>query len=175
MEAEVKALNADIREFKSTHIKGDLGFKIADWNAIYRVSQLEIEDRDVLLDTLREGFQALGIGGSLDWVAAAEGAPQPAAPAPPRRRRGKAQAPSEPVDNPDAFQTGKADGLGGHRDHAARYPNDEILGAAYELGHEAGLRDRHAANGADPTPKRGRGRPRKTTQPDLIDGVGAEA
>jgi hypothetical protein len=72
LEAEVKALNADIREYKTKTIKGDLGFKLADWNAVYRVSQLEVEDRDELLDCVREGFAALGIGGVVDWVEAAE-------------------------------------------------------------------------------------------------------
>jgi len=70
-EREVQALNADIREYKSKHIKGDLGFKLADWNAVYRVSQLEVEDRNELLDCIREGFDALGIGQVVDWVAAA--------------------------------------------------------------------------------------------------------
>ncbi len=70
--AEIKALREELNEYKQKHIKGDLGFKLADFNAIYRVSQLEVEDRDKLLDTLREGFAALGIGGSVDWVAAAE-------------------------------------------------------------------------------------------------------
>jgi hypothetical protein len=73
LEAEVRALNADIREYKTKTIKGDLGFKLADWNAVYRVSQLEVEDRDQLLDCVREGFAALGIGGVVDWVDAAEG------------------------------------------------------------------------------------------------------
>ena len=71
--AEIKALREELSEYKQKHIKGDLGFKLADFNAIYRVSQLEVEDRDKLLDTLREGFAALGIGGSVDWVAASEG------------------------------------------------------------------------------------------------------
>jgi len=71
-EAEAKAINAEINEYKAKTIKGSLGFKIADWNAIYRVSQLEIEDRDTLLETIREGFAALHIGGVMDWVAAAE-------------------------------------------------------------------------------------------------------
>jgi hypothetical protein len=71
-EAEVKAINAEINEYRAKHIKRDLGFKLSDWNAIYRVSQLEIEDRDTLLETIREGFAALNIGGVMDWVAAAE-------------------------------------------------------------------------------------------------------
>jgi len=71
-EAAAKAINAEINEYKAKTIKGSLGFKIADWNAIYRVSQLEIQDRDTLLETIREGFAALHIGGVMDWVAAAE-------------------------------------------------------------------------------------------------------
>jgi hypothetical protein len=192
MEGEVQALNAEIRQFKSTHIKGDLGMKIADWNAVYRVSQLETEDRDQLLDTLREGFEALGIGQSLDWVAAELGEPQPpmangGAAAPPRRRRAKpaetAPDASDPPD-PDAFEQGEADGFAGHRDHAARYPKGEILASAYELGHQSGVRKRHAAegNGAEPAaaPKRGRGRPRKPVpveQPGLsiVESTGSDA
>ena len=60
-EAEIKTLREGIAEYKSKHIKGDLGFKMADFNAIYRVSKLEVEDRDKLIDTLREGFAALEI------------------------------------------------------------------------------------------------------------------
>jgi hypothetical protein len=164
MEAEIKALNADLREFKTTHIKGDLGMKIADWNAVYRVSQLEVEDRDVLLDTLREGFAALGIGQSLDWVAAAEAEPKPNGTAAP---------------DPDAFEQGESDGFAGHRDHAARYAEGEIGAAAYKLGHESGERKRHAAegNGAEPAPKRGRGRPRKPAQQpglSIVEGAGSD-
>jgi hypothetical protein len=70
--AEIKALREDLNEYKQKHIKGDLGMKLADFAAVYRVSQLEVEDRDKLLDTLREGFAALGIGGQLNWLDAAE-------------------------------------------------------------------------------------------------------
>lgn len=173
MRAEVKALNAEINEFMATHIKGDLGFKIADWNAIYRVSQLETEDRDILLDTLREGFNALGIGGSVDWVAAAEKRPNGAG--------GPVQSPREA--EPDAFELGKADGVAGHRDHGARYPNGEIGAAAYELGHAEGEKERHGEDGGDigggepaaeatAAPRR-RGRPRKAAQQELSEADGA--
>jgi hypothetical protein len=160
-EAEVKAINADIAEYKSKHIKGDLGFKIADWNAIYRVSQLEIEDRDQLLDTLREGFAALNIGQVVDWVDAAQRAPR------------HAEADEEP----------RAAGLGGVMDHKARYPRGEPGHADYELGLGEGQdeRDRiealgegesgngHANGAGEAAPRRGRGRPRKTKD------AGAEA
>lgn len=71
-EAERKLISAEISEYKQKHIKSDLGFKLADFNAVYRVSQLEVEDRDALLDVLREGFAALGIGGSVNFMDAME-------------------------------------------------------------------------------------------------------
>lgn len=72
-QAEIKALREELNEYKQKHIKGDLGMKLSDFAAVYRVSQLEVEDRDKLLDTLREGFAALGLDGQLNWLDAAEG------------------------------------------------------------------------------------------------------
>ncbi len=77
-QAEIASIREELNEYKQKHIKGDLGMKLADFAAVYRVSQLEFEDRDKLLDTIREGFRALGIGDTVDWVAAAqEGAHAP--------------------------------------------------------------------------------------------------
>jgi hypothetical protein len=163
LEAQVDAVNAEIREFKSRVIKGDLGFKLSDWNAMYRVSQLEIADRDTLLETIREGFAALHIGGVMDWVAAAETA----------ARRG-ANGHAEPDEA--ARTAGHHDGLGGGMDHAARYPQGEPGHADYMLGLADGEAERarvmalgdHAERYSDgltvlavTAPKRGRGRPRK--------------
>ncbi len=79
LEARRKTLGAEIRELKQTKIKGELGMKIVDFNAAYRLYQLEDDDRRAYLETLQETFQALGIGEQLDWVnsqaAVAEGAP----------------------------------------------------------------------------------------------------
>ena len=50
------------RKKNQGRIKSDLGMKVADFNALYRIAELEDEDRDQFLDTLREGFPALGIG-----------------------------------------------------------------------------------------------------------------
>ena len=69
-EADIKLLREEIAEYKQKHIKGDLGFKMADFNAIYRVSKLEVEDRDKLIDTLREGFSALGLGEQASFLGA---------------------------------------------------------------------------------------------------------
>jgi hypothetical protein len=150
-EREVQAINADIREYRQQHIKGELGFKLSDWAAIYRVSQLEVEDRDILLDTLREGFDALGIGQIVDWVDAAQATPG---------HRGNGTAPS----NKTARRLGHQDGLRGIHDHADQYPQGEPGHGDYMLGLADGEaeRDRVMAlgNGAE-APKRPRGRPRK--------------
>ena len=162
-ERQVQAINAEINDYKAKTIKGSLGFKIADWNAIYRVSQLEIQDRDTLLETIREGFAALHIGGVMDWVAAAETA----------SRRG-ANGHAEPDEA--ARTAGRHDGLGGVMDHAARYPQGEPGHGDYMLGLADGQAERervmalgdHAERYSDgltalaeTAPKRGRGRPRK--------------
>jgi hypothetical protein len=85
-EAEVASLREDIAGYKKTHIQGDLGFKLSDWNTLYRLYGLEGDDRDKLIDTIREGFAALGVGEQLDWIKEAERAdrgtkPNGAAPA----------------------------------------------------------------------------------------------
>jgi hypothetical protein len=148
--AEVKALNAEINEFMVKTVKGDLGFKIADFNAVYRVSQLEVEDRDLLLDCVREGFGALGIGGSVDWVQAAERTP-----------RSRANGYAEPDE--EARTAGRQDGLGGVIDHAARYPLGEPGHADYMLGRADGEAERERATDTS-RPQRRRGRPRKQQQ-----------
>jgi len=67
---------AEIREarkaFKDEVIKGKLGMKVSDFQAGYRLYKLEGDERDQMLDTIRECFDALGAGEQLDWVAAAE-------------------------------------------------------------------------------------------------------
>jgi 5-methylcytosine-specific restriction endonuclease McrA/uncharacterized protein (UPF0335 family) len=72
IEDEIAVLRADLREYKDAHIKGDLGFKLSDWATVYRMYKLEENDRNELLDTIREGFKALGIGEQLDWVTESE-------------------------------------------------------------------------------------------------------
>lgn len=132
-ERERKKIGAEINEYKQKHIKGDLGFKLADFNAVYRVSQLEAEDRDALLDTLREGFAALDINQTLDWVAAVEAEPK-------KRRTNGSGTTAEP--NTEARQHGREDGLGGVRDHAARYPEGKPGYADYIMGKADGEAER---------------------------------
>lgn len=61
IEGRIAELMAE-RKKNQGRIKSDLGMKVADFNALYRIAELEHEDRDTFLDTLREGFAALGIG-----------------------------------------------------------------------------------------------------------------
>lgn len=74
LEAERKLVGAQITEIKQRVIKGDLGMKISDFNAALRLYGLEDEDRATYLDTLRETFEALGIGGQLSMFGETEGA-----------------------------------------------------------------------------------------------------
>jgi hypothetical protein len=63
-----KMLNEDISSLKNEKIKGELGMKITDFMMAFRLYQLEGDDRDKLLDTLKETFEALGIGEQLDFI-----------------------------------------------------------------------------------------------------------
>lgn len=72
LDSEIKALQEDRSAFKNEEIKGKLGMKVADFNAAYRLYKLEGDDRDAMLDTLRECFDALGAGEQLDWINIAE-------------------------------------------------------------------------------------------------------
>lgn len=66
------AINAEMSEIKNTDIKGALGMKVADFQIALRLYQLEGRDRDQLLDTVREIFNAQGVGEQLDWITASE-------------------------------------------------------------------------------------------------------
>jgi hypothetical protein len=123
-EAEVAALREEISAYKQTHIKGDLGFKMADWSTLYRLYNLEGDDRDKLLDTIREGFAALGIGGQSSFLDAMEKT------APEAKANGNGTA----APNPIACETGYTDGFAGVRDHAARWAAGEAGHGDYELG-----------------------------------------
>lgn len=65
---ERAAITEQMKSLRNTRIKGDLGMKISDFNVAFRLYQLEHEDRDSLLDTLRECFSALGVGDQLNWL-----------------------------------------------------------------------------------------------------------
>lgn len=71
LEAKRDAISDEIRRVKQTKIKGALDLKIADFNAALRIYKLGRDDRAEMLETMQETFKALGIGQTLDWVAAA--------------------------------------------------------------------------------------------------------
>lgn len=74
---EVNSRIAELQEERKRvkgRIKSDLGWKVADWNVMTRFADLEDEPRDVLFDTLREGFEALNVGGQHNFLDALEDA-----------------------------------------------------------------------------------------------------
>jgi hypothetical protein len=68
--SERNSISSEIREIKQSRIKGDLNMKLSDFNTALRLYQLEGDDRDELFHTLRECFQALGVGEQLDFLGA---------------------------------------------------------------------------------------------------------
>lgn len=94
LDGEIAALQTQRTAYKNKHIKGDLGFKLADWNTTYRLYQLEGDDRDRLLDTIREGFSALGIGEQSNFLTSMPDAPKEAT-APKKRGRPRKPKPEE--------------------------------------------------------------------------------
>ncbi len=147
-EAERKQIGADIAAYKQTHIKGDLGFKIGDWNTLFRMYQLEGDDRDKLIDTIREGFAALGLGEQGSFLDAMD--PQPEAEAAPKRsRKAKANGSGEPAPvNEAARQAGRADGMAGERTHEAEWPQGQYGAGDYALGFDEGVEQRERAGTA---------------------------
>lgn len=75
LESEKASINEQIAELKNKRIKGDLGMKVSDFNFAYRAYKLEGKDRALLLDTMRETFEALGIGEQLDFITASQRKP----------------------------------------------------------------------------------------------------
>lgn len=80
LESERQSISEQIREIKQVRIKGDLDMKIADFNAAMRLYKLEDEARDTFLDTLRETFEALGLGKQLDFIDAMRAEPEDSEP-----------------------------------------------------------------------------------------------
>ena len=68
LEEQRKEIGAAISNVKNTLVKGDLGMKLADFNFALRLYKLEGDDRDELFDTLKETFEALGVGEQLGFL-----------------------------------------------------------------------------------------------------------
>jgi hypothetical protein len=72
LEAQRDEINSSMRGIRQTKIKGDLGMKLADFNAAYRLYKLEDDARSTFFDALRETFEALGVGSQLSFLGAME-------------------------------------------------------------------------------------------------------
>ncbi len=70
LDDERRALTAEINDIKQREIKGELGMLITDFNIARRMYLLEGDDRRQMLATLRETFDALGVGEQLDFLSA---------------------------------------------------------------------------------------------------------
>ena len=68
LEEQRKEIGQQIRTIKQKRVKGDLGMKISDFNAAYRLYLLEGDDRSQFFATLRETFRALGVGDQLNFL-----------------------------------------------------------------------------------------------------------
>ena len=100
IDGEIATLRQQKAEVKS-RIKGELGMKVSDFNVALRLYKLEGEDRDAMLDTVRECFDALGVGDQLDWVAAAERQAERTAPPSADEERAEGEAVTDgPVGQP---------------------------------------------------------------------------
>jgi len=66
--ADAQALSKRRSKYVQTVIKGDLGLKVADFLAFKRLSDLEGDEQNAFISTLREGFNALGKGEMLNFV-----------------------------------------------------------------------------------------------------------
>lgn len=94
--AEVKEKMASLGEVRKTlkgRIKSDLGMKVADWDIMIRLIELEEDDRTELGKVIREGFDALHPGQQATFLDALD--PKPTATK--ARRKTKAEQIAEAV------------------------------------------------------------------------------
>jgi hypothetical protein len=67
LEAKRAEINEDMREVRST-LKADLGIGLGRFDAIRKLITLEDDERQKAQDDLREAYEALMPGQTLDWV-----------------------------------------------------------------------------------------------------------
>ena len=70
LDDEIKLLQDERTKLKQAKIKGDLGFKMSDFNLGRRLYKLDTDDRNVTLKIMREMFGALGIGEQSSFLGA---------------------------------------------------------------------------------------------------------
>lgn len=108
LEKDREAIGAQIREIKQKRIKGDLDMKLADFGAVYRLYGLEDDRRDQFMDTLRECFEALGVGGQLNFLDATKQRTEPAVKANGHQPPAEPAKPKEPL-VPEGIHEGETD------------------------------------------------------------------
>lgn len=69
---QIDGIKAERKAVIETRIVADLGMKKGDFNAAYKLSLLDQDDRDGLFDTIREVFSASAIGTQINWLDAAD-------------------------------------------------------------------------------------------------------
>lgn len=177
LEAERREIGAEIKTVKQTLIKGQLGFELEDWKMLQRLYDVDQERRDKTIDTLREGFAALGIGEQLDFVKTLDIKDEEPR-APEASPAGVAAAPTSSAEIA-TYNQGRIAGLNGASGRDNPWPEGVKAHDTWERGWVAGqtelsqdLKPPAAGGGATPSvqngsghgslpAKRGRGRPRK--------------
>lgn len=151
LQAERARIGEEIASVKQRLIKGALGWKLKDWGILKRIYDLEQEDRDQTMAVLREGFAALEIGEQLDWISAI-GADDGAVSA----TAGNGNAAGY------AVQMGREAGLAGKNPEVNPHLEGSEQFALWHQGWMEGQAELAHGLTAEP-PKRGRGRPRKSS------------
>ena len=77
LEAEIAELNAQRQEIRK-QLKADVGIGLGRFDAIRKLIALEENELDKAKDDLKEAFEALAPGQTLDWVAFARPKAKPA-------------------------------------------------------------------------------------------------
>lgn len=133
IDADRDALNQRASSLKNTLIKGELGLKISDVMAAYRLYNLEGQDRADYISTLKESFAALKVGDQLNFLDTVEE----------KDREVAAEIKAKLDQTPEAaFEQGKMAGL----DYASMtenpYPAKSKHWLKWDEGYKAGLLDR---------------------------------
>lgn len=75
LEGKVSEIREKIKKIRHTKIKGELGMSIGDFNLLRKLKAKQYSEDggfDSTIDTLKEGFEILDLGVTLDWVDALE-------------------------------------------------------------------------------------------------------
>lgn len=73
LDRQIEGIKAERKAVVETRIVAGLGMKTKNFNAAYKLFQMDQGERDELQDTIRECFAALGVGQQINWLDAAEG------------------------------------------------------------------------------------------------------